>query len=77
LAAFVDCGFTLSLKTMEWALGLRASLQVELDAENVTPASTSYDLERIVGLRARLREVDSLIASLEKAEAEVRPKRDA
>jgi hypothetical protein len=52
---------------MEWAIGLRASLQAELDAANVTPASTPYELERVVGLRGRLRQVDSLIASLEKA----------
>jgi hypothetical protein len=51
-------------------------LQAELDAENVTPASTPYDLERIVALRGRLRQVDKLIASLEKAAAP-QPKRDA
>jgi len=62
---------------MEWAIGLRASLQAELDTANVTPASTPYDLERIVGLRGRLRQVDSLIASMEKANAATPQKRDA
>lgn len=54
----------MTLKTAEWAIGLRDSLQAEIDLLVASPVKTSKDLERVVGLRAQLKQAEALLAAL-------------
>lgn len=54
----------MSLQTLEWANGLRASLIAEIDRVSADGVNGSEDLRRLVSLRQYLAQVESLIASL-------------
>jgi hypothetical protein len=64
LMVLAIAGTDMSLKAMEWAVGLRASLHAEIEAIVARGIRTSSDFERLISLRTQMKQVDTLIVAL-------------